>query len=262
MKDKVVVVTGGARGIGAALAHRAGAEKPRGVVVADIDLPQAELVAQSLRDESVPALAAHADVTNREDVERLVGQTEEAFGAIDVLFSNAGVASGAGLHAATSVWSHSWQVNVLSHVYLAQTVIPGMARRRAGQIVITASAAGLLGIPGDAPYAITKSATVAFAEWLAMTYRPRGVTVRALCPLGVRTELLMPGLQSGHPAALAVAESAEILEPADVADAAVKSLTRRGFFIFPHAEVAALHVAKAADMDGWLEQRNISRTRS
>lgn len=258
LNGKVIVVTGAARGIGAALALRFCREKPRGIVVCDIDVENAELVAGQLRDNGVPAVAAFADVGRKEDADRLVALTVEEFGPVDLLCSNAGIATGMGIHAPSAVWARAWSVNVLAHVHLAQAVLPSMSRRRSGHILITASAAGLLGLPGDAPYAVTKSAAVALAEWLAVTYRRVGVRVSALCPLGVRTDLLMPGARAGHPAARAVTEHGAILEPSAVADTVVAGLAEECFFIFPHGDVGPLHAAKATDPDAWIRRQCVA----
>lgn len=255
LADQVIVITGGAHGIGAALALRFGAEKPRGIVVSDIDLENAELVATQVRDAGVPAIAFPADVGLKDDAERLIAAAESEFGPVDLLCSNAGIATGMGIHAPGMIWERAWSVNVLAHIHLAQAVLSSMSRRRSGHIVITASAAGLLGLPGDAPYAATKSAAVGLAEWMAVTYRHVGIKVKVLCPLGVRTNLLMPAIRAGHPAARAVADLDVILEPAEVADAVVAGLAEDAFFIFPHKDVGALYATKAADPDAWIERR-------
>ena len=255
--NKVIVVTGGARGIGAALAERFAGERPSGVVVADLDGDTAELVARRLRADGVPALGVHTDVTVRSEAEKLIATAEAEFGPVDLLCSNAGIATGAGIHADDAAWQQAWSVNVLGHVHLAQAVLPGMCRRRAGHILLTASAVGLLGLPGDAPYSATKSACVALAEWLAVTYRSKGIKVSALCPLGVRTGLLMPAVRAGHPAARAVARYGGILEPAEVADAVVAGLADGSFFIFPHDEVGSLYAAKAADPESWIQRQAV-----
>ncbi|WP_394617226.1 SDR family oxidoreductase [Lentzea sp. JNUCC 0626] len=256
LAEKVVVITGGARGIGAALARRFGQDKPRGLVISDIDLPAAELVALQLRDAGVRALAVRTDVGVRYDAERLIATAQREFGEVDLLCSNAGIATGMGVHAPTSIWNRAWSVNVLAHVHLAHALLPSMSRRRKGHVVITASAAGLLGLPGDAPYAATKSAAVAVAEWLATTYGHLGIKVQALCPLGVRTDLLMPSVEAGHRAARAVTDLDVILEPEEVADAVAAGLDEDGFFIFPHREVGALHAAKALNTDAWIERQS------
>jgi NAD(P)-dependent dehydrogenase (short-subunit alcohol dehydrogenase family) len=137
-------------------------------------------------------------------------------------------------------------------VYAARAVLPGMLDRGAGYLLHTCSAAGLLTSPGDAPYAVTKHAAVAFAEWLAVTYGASGIRVSALCPQGVRTPMLTDGLDIGHPAARAVAAAGEILEPEQVADAVLAGLAVERFLILPHPEVADYQRRKAADPDRWI----------
>jgi NAD(P)-dependent dehydrogenase (short-subunit alcohol dehydrogenase family) len=250
--DKSVVITGGGRGIGAALATRFAKETPRGVIVSDIDLPAAQGVAAQLRATGVPALALRTDVTNPADIAELVALAEREFGGTDLLCSNAGISSGMGVHAVDAQWTRTWNVNVMAHVHLVQALLPGWVRRREGYMVITSSAAGLLGLPGDAAYTVTKHAAVGLAEWLACTYSHLGIKFSALCPLGVRTEFLMPGVEIGHPAARAVADSGPIIEPADVAEATVRGIADERFLILPHAEVGEMQQRKVADVDAWI----------
>ncbi|RZS34100.1 NADP-dependent 3-hydroxy acid dehydrogenase YdfG [Herbihabitans rhizosphaerae] len=252
LRDKAVIISGAGRGIGAAMARRFAEESPRGVVVADLDGAAVAAVASSLRERGIDAVPSRMDVTRREQAHGLVEIAEREFGAVDLVCSNAGVATGLGVHASDDDWSRAWSVNVLGHVYLAQAALPGMVLRRGGHLLITASAAGLLGLPGDAPYSVTKHAAVGLAEWLAFTYRPSGVGVSTLCPLGVRTELLMPGLALNHPAARAVADAAPIIEPADVADAVVDGLADDRFLILPHGEVGEMYARRAADPQEWV----------
>ncbi len=252
---KSVVITGAGRGIGAALARRLAVERPRGIVVSDIDETAAEATAALLGEQGCPVLAVGADVSRGDQVERLVAAATDAFGPVDVAISNAGVATARGLYAADQDWETAWSVNVMGHVRLAKAVLPGMVRRRTGYLVLTASAVGLLGLPGDAPYSVTKHATVGLAEWLAFTYRARGVQVSALCPLGVRTGLLMPAVENGHLAGTLIEEAAPIIEPAEVAEAVVRGIADERFLILPHPEVAAMHAAKAADPDAWIAER-------
>ncbi|SDD93364.1 SDR family oxidoreductase [Actinokineospora iranica] len=249
---KTVVVTGAGHGIGAALALRLAADSPRAVVVSDIDLAAATEVAERVRARGVTAVAVHADVSDPAQCRELIARAERDHEAADIICSNAGVATGLGLHAGEAQWAKSWSVNVLAHVHLAQAAVPGMSRRRGGYLLITASAVGLLGLPSDAPYTVTKHAAVALAEWLAYTYGHLGIGVSALCPMGVRTDFLMPGVAAGHPAARAVAEFAPLLEAADVADAAVAGMAEERFLILPHAEVGEMHARKAADPDSWI----------
>jgi NAD(P)-dependent dehydrogenase (short-subunit alcohol dehydrogenase family) len=246
------LITGAGRGIGAALALRFAAEKPRGIVVSDIDLDAVRTVAGQVADHGVRAIALRADVAEVDQVTELVRVAQQEFGSLDVVCSNAGIATGTSLYARKESWARAWDVNVMGHVHLAQAVLPGMAIRRDGYLLITASAVGLLGLPGDAPYSVTKHAAVGLAEWLAFTYLPRGVRVSALCPLGVRTDLLMQGVDAGHPSAQAVLAAGPVLEPVDVAEAVVTGLDSERFLILPHPEVARSTVAKATDPDAWI----------
>ena len=113
----------------------------------------------------------------------------------------------------------------------------------------------LLGLPGDAPYSVTKHAAVGFAEWLAFSYRPRGVRVSALCPYGVRTGLLMPAIEAGHIAGDSISQAGPILEPAEVAESVVTGLADERFLILPHPEVGRMYSRKAADPDAWIAEQ-------
>ncbi|WP_436497864.1 SDR family oxidoreductase [Actinokineospora sp. HUAS TT18] len=259
---KSLVITGAGRGIGAALALRLAKEQPRGVVVADLDELGAQRVAAQVRDLDIPAIGVRVDVGDKTEARGLIELAVREHDGVDIVCSNAGIATGMGIHAGEQDWAKAWSVNVQAHVHLAQAVLPGMARARSGHFMITASAAGLLGLPGDAPYSVTKYAAVGLAEWLAFTYGSVGVHVSALCPLGVRTELLMTGLDAGHTAARAVANYAPILEPEDIAEAAVLGIAEDRFLILPHPEVADLYERKAADPQAWVTaQRAASRAR-
>ena len=254
LAGRVIVVTGAARGIGAALAGRFGAEGAAGVVVSDLELADAEVVAAGIVAQGGKAIAVQADASSKDDLKALVLATKDAFGTIDLFCSNAGVAFGTGVHASGEQWAKSWAVNVMQHVHAAQLVVPAMARRGEGYLLITASAAGLLGAPGDAPYSVSKHAVIGLAEWLALTYRPKGIKVSALCPLGVRTALLEPAVLAGHPAALAIAAQAPMLEPAEVAEAAVQGVRDEDFLILPHESVRERYARKAQDPGRWIDE--------
>jgi NAD(P)-dependent dehydrogenase (short-subunit alcohol dehydrogenase family) len=171
---------------------------------------------------------------------------------VDLFCSNAGVAFGKGVEAATGDWDLAWRVNVMAHVLAARAVLPSMLERGEGYLLHTCSAAGLLTNPGDAPYTVSKHAAVAFAEWLALTYGDRGVHVSALCPQGVKTNMLLRGLEERNAAARAVAAAGELLEPDQVAEAVVEGLDAERFLILPHPEVATYFRRKAEDPDRWL----------
>lgn len=246
VRDKVVVVTGAASGIGRALARRFAAEGASGVVVADLDEAGAAAVAKEIGPRAVPV---HVDVSSEEQVATLA---DTPFGPVDLFCSNAGISAAHGLEASEQEWHSLYAVNVMAHVYAAHAVIPSMIDRGGGYLLNTCSAAGLLSCPGDAPYAVTKAAAVAFAEWVAIHYAPKGIKVSVLCPLGVQTAMLEKGIGSDHLAFKAVYASGAILDPADVATAVIDGLDAERFHIFPHPEVAEFVHRKAEDTDRWL----------
>ncbi|HEX6500010.1 MAG TPA: SDR family oxidoreductase [Micromonosporaceae bacterium] len=254
----VVVVTGGAGGIGTALARRFAAEQATAVVVADLDRAAAERVASQCS-----GLGMGVDVTDEDQVRHLVDTVLDRYGRIDLFCSNAGVTTGAGVDADPVEWARAWNVNVMAHVYAARAVLPSMLARGSGYLLQTCSAAGLLTAVGDAPYTVTKHAAVGFAEWLAITYGDRGIRVSAVCPQGVRTPMLTDGLAAGHVAARVTAAGGEILEPEQVAEAVVEGLAEERFLILPHPEVAEYVRRKATDPDRWLTaMRRLSASQS
>ncbi|MBO3752367.1 SDR family oxidoreductase [Streptosporangiaceae bacterium NEAU-GS5] len=246
VQDKVVVVTGAASGIGRAMARRFAAEGAAGVVVADLSREGAEAVAAE-----IGGLAVRADVSIEDEVRALVDAAEGTYGPIDLFCSNAGVITGMGLDATDEDWSRTLAVNTMAHVYAARAVVPRMAERGGGYLLNTCSAAGLISCPGDAPYAVSKAAAIAFAEWVAIHYRPQGIKVSVLCPQGVRTGM-MTGNDQEHLTARAVSASGAILEPEDVAQIVIEGLESERFHIFPHPEVAGFVKMKADDYDRWL----------
>ena len=251
LKDRVVVVTGAARGIGRALATRFITEDPRAVVMADIDGAEVERVATSIGCSGI-----RCDVAREDDVKRLVEEVESKHGRIDVLCSNAGIAVGGGPETSTDEWQRIWDVNVMSHVYIARHVLPGMLARNDGYIVGTVSAAGLLNHLFAAPYGVTKAAALSFFEWLAIAHGDAGIRVSCLCPQGVKTDMLArERSQLGIDFLTGGA-----LEPEAVADAVVQGIAEERFLILPHAEVADYFRRKADDYDRWL--RGMRRLRS
>jgi NAD(P)-dependent dehydrogenase (short-subunit alcohol dehydrogenase family) len=242
LADKVVIVTGGGHGIGAALCRRFAAEGAKAVVVADIDAAAGERVASEVR-----GLFVRTDVTRQSDLQRLVDEVISRHGAIDLFCSNAGIAIDGGAETPDAEWQRCWDVNVMAHVFAARAVLPRMLARGEGYLLQTVSAAGLLTHPHSATYAVTKHASLAFAEWLAIAYGDRGIGVSALCPQGVRTEMLRRAAAGGRTFLL---DSA--LEPERVADEVVKGLAAERFLILPHPEVAEYFRRKATDYDRWI----------
>jgi NAD(P)-dependent dehydrogenase (short-subunit alcohol dehydrogenase family) len=248
---KVVVVTGGATGIGRALCRRFASEGARAVVVADIDAAGAEAVAGE-----IGGWAMAADVSREAHIVRLVAEVLEQYDGIDLFCSNAGIIIEGGVETPDDEWQSIWSVNLMAHVYAARAVLPGMLERGGGYLLQTVSAAGLLSQIGSAPYAVTKHAALALAEWISITYGDRGIGVSVICPQGVRTNMLLRPRPGGESFLVAGA-----LEPEQVADAAVEGLAEERFLILPHPEVAEYFRRKAIDYDRWLRgMRRLQKT--
>ncbi len=248
LKDKTVLITGGAHGIGRALAERFGREGAA-VAVADLEIDAAREVAAQVGG---PAL--EADVAREDDVRRAVRETEARLGPIDLLCSNAGVAfsDSPGWMATSQTneqWERIWKINVMAHVWGARAVLPGMIRRGSGYLMHTVSAAGLLNQIGDASYSTTKHAALGFAESVAITHGDQGIKVSVLCPQAVATRMFT---SEEHSAAADAASADGVLSPEEVAEAVVRGLEAEGFLILPHASVAKYMSRKTSDYDRWL----------
>lgn len=254
IKDKVVVVTGGANGIGRAMCLRFAAEGARLVVVVDVDEDNGFKVMQQI-EEGRGAFVA-CNVAKEDQMKFLFDTVGEVHGGIDIFCSNAGIGVAGGPEAADKLWKRSWEVNVMAHVYAARLALPRMLKRKEGYFVQTVSAAGLLTQIGSAPYSVTKHAALGFAEWLAITYGDQGIRVSALCPQGVRTNMLLKAEFAGGSFLLDTA-----IEPEQVAEAVVQGIAEEKFLILPHPEVAKYFQNKANDYERWLRgMRKLQRT--
>ncbi|HEV7731152.1 MAG TPA: SDR family oxidoreductase [Candidatus Binatia bacterium] len=241
LRDKICVVTGGASGIGRALAERFTAEGAKRVVVVDRDADGVRAVASA-----VGGVGMTADVSSEDDLRRVIEDTESQHGPIDLFCSNAGILTIGGAEVPTAEWQRIWDVNVMAHVFAARHLVPRMLARGGGYLLNTASAAGLLSQVGSAPYAVTKHAAVAFAEWLAITYGDRGIVVSVLCPQAVRTKMTEDFENGG------VAGIDGMLEPSALAQVVVEGLSDERFLILPHPEVAEYVRRKGEDVDRWI----------
>jgi NAD(P)-dependent dehydrogenase (short-subunit alcohol dehydrogenase family) len=250
LDGKVIVVTGGGSGIGAAMARRFAAEEPAGLVIADIDLEAAQHVA-----DQTGGVAVACDVSDAGSNRELILGTEDRFGPIDLFCANAGIGIVGDEQSDPVVWERMWQVNVMSHVHAARHLIPGWLARGEGYLLATVSAAGLLTNLKAAQYSVTKHAALAFAEWIAVTYGDAGIKVSALCPQFVNTPLL-----DGSEAFKALGAH-HTLEPEEVAEVVLSGLREERFLILPHPEVEGYFQNKANDYDRWIGgMRKLQRT--
>ncbi|MGG7608976.1 SDR family oxidoreductase [Streptomyces sp. ZG43] len=235
-----IVVTGAAGGIGAALAERFVREGAR-VVVNDLDETRTKEAA-----ERTGAIPVWGDASTVVDAARDV-----LGGTVDTWCANAGLTSPGTEEAEEEIWAAAWDVNVMAHVRAARALLPGWLERGQGRFVSTVSAAGLLTMIGAAPYSVSKHGAYAFAEWLSLTYRHRGLKVHAICPQGVRTDMLTAAGSAGD---LVLAPTA--IDPEDVADALLTGIAEDRFLILPHPEVAGYYAARAKDPERWLGSMN------
>jgi NAD(P)-dependent dehydrogenase (short-subunit alcohol dehydrogenase family) len=240
VEGRVAVVTGAAGGIGAALAALL-AERGAHVVTTDLDGAKVDV---------------RADISQTDDIERVLAFAQRRFGPVDLYCANAGVPGAQGLGDSDEEWAHTIDVNVMAHVRAARILVPQWLARGSGYFVGTASAAGLLTQIGAAPYSVTKHAAVAFSEWLSVTYGDRGIGVSCLCPMGVNTNMLNTGLESDDDGealgANVVAAAGDILEPETVAERVLEAIEGETFLVLPHPEVLEFFRRKGTDYDRWL----------
>jgi NAD(P)-dependent dehydrogenase (short-subunit alcohol dehydrogenase family) len=236
MRNAGVVVTGSGGGIGAALARGFAARGAR-VVVNDLDAGKARAVAGEIGGVAVPGDASDVVPAARDALD----------GTIDIFCANAGIAPTGGPEAEDAVWDAAWDVNVMAHVRAARELLPDWLERGSGRFVATVSAAGVLTMVGSAPYSVSKHAALAFAEWLSVSYRHRGIEVHAVCPQGVRTDMLRGTGRTGEQVLVPGA-----IEPEQVADAVMTGIDEGRFLILPHPEVGRYYAHRANDPDRWL----------
>jgi len=240
IKDKIVVVTGGASGIGKALCARFAREGAKLVVCADLNGDGAAKTAKE-----VGGVAFTVNVGKEDDIKHLIDTVEKEHGPIALFCSNAGIGIGGGAEASNEGWQRIWDVNVMAHVWAARHLIPRMIARGGGYLLNTASAAGLLSQIGSAPYAVTKHAAVGLAEWLSITHGDDGIKVSVLCPQAVRT-----AMTAGNPEGVASIDG--MIEPDAVAEACMRAIEKEEFLILPHPQVLDYMRRKTADYGRWL----------
>jgi len=242
LSGSTAVVTGAGSGIGRAIASRLAASGVR-VVVNDLDADAAQASATE-----IGAVPISGDAASEAGVEALITAALAELGRIDMYVANAGIGTTQGLDATEDDWARSWEVNVMAHVRAARRLVPDWLERGEGRFVVTASAAGLLTMLGDAPYSVTKHGAVAFAEWLSATYGSQGIDVHAICPLAVNT----PMYENSGPLK-PVLDRDPVLDPPAVAEALIDAITNGRFLVLPHPQVTDYYAFRAADPDRWLK---------
>jgi NAD(P)-dependent dehydrogenase (short-subunit alcohol dehydrogenase family) len=248
LTNKVIVITGGANGIGLALARRFKQAGAKHITVADLDGDKVQAAAKELG-----GLGIKCDVSREDDIRNVVAQTEKTAGPIDLFCSNAGIAVSDpdfenAVSAPDAVWERNWRIHVMAHVYAARALLPGMIARKQGYFLNTVSAAGLLSQIGSGTYSTTKHAAIGFAEHLAITHKDHGIKVSVLCPQAVRTAML--GDSESDAGKSAAVDG--VLTPEQVAEAVMQGLDKESFLILPHPQVAQYILKKASEYDRWI----------
>ena len=247
---KIAVITGAASGIGAALARRFHAEGARAIAIADVQVEALNEVAKG-----IGALAIPCNVARESEIQNLVARVEAELGPIDILSSNAGIARLGDEDVPNEEWQLNWDIHVMAHVYAVRAVAPGMVARGSGYLIHTASAAGFLSHIQSATYATTKHAAVAFAEWVAIKYRDKGIRVSVLAPQAVRTPM------TDRPDGASVASVDGMIEPEQLADCVIETMAREEFLMLPHPMVRDYMERKVSNIDRWLEGMNRWRSK-
>lgn len=240
LKDKIIVVTGAASGIGRAMCIRYAEEGAKYIACVDRDMKGAEETAAMMG-----GTAYQVDVSIKDQITGMIDHVEAQVGPIDLFCSNAGISVAGGVEVEDDAWQRIWEINVMSHVWAARHLVPLMTKRGGGYLLNTASAAGLLNQVGSAPYGVTKHAAVGLAEWLALTYGDQGIKVSVLCPQAVRTEMTR-----GHEDHVAAIDG--MMEPGPVAEACVQTIRDETFLVLPHAEVLGYMRKKTENYDRWI----------
>lgn len=248
LKNKIIVVTGAASGIGRAMCLRFAEEGARHIACVDLDMVGAEATAKM-----IGGTAYQVDVSIKDQITGMIDMVERDIGPIDLFCSNAGISVTGGVEVEDDAWQRMWDINVMSHVWAARHLVPRMAARGGGYLLNTSSAAGLLNQVGSAPYGVTKHAAVGLAEWLAMTYGDQGIKISVLCPQAVRTEMTR-----GHEEHVAAIDG--MMEPGQVADTCVQAIRDETFLVLPHPEVLQYMRNKTDDYDRWIRgMRKLNR---
>ena len=247
---KVVAVTGGGQGIGAALAERFASEGAH-VVVLDVNVESGHAVAEAIGGRFI-----RCDVGNRAQLDTAIETIEAEQGPVDLFCSNAAIFGGDGstglAETTDALWESAIDINLMSHVWAATKLVPLMEARGGGYFLQVLSAAGLITGPSTLSYTVTKHAGIGFAEWLSINHRHNGIGVSCLCPTAVATpQLALPATNEEDERIRA--QLGLIQTPEEVADITIRGLEKETFLILPNERVGTSFLHKAQDYDRWLD---------
>ena len=231
------IVTGGSRGIGTAIAQRLGQEGCNVVVNCRRDTPEARAVLAAIESGGAQAVLALGDIRDEEAVESVARTAVEAFGGIDILVNNAGIWLGSRLKdAKASEWREIMETNLLGTMLMTRAALPHLTESPRGRIIMLSSVIGMIGFPGDTAYATTKAGLIGFTRSLAKEVAKRGVTVNAVAPGYIATEMTASVPEKGRDLMLSTIPLGRIGTPEEVA-AAVAFLAAEGDYITGHVLV-------------------------
>ena len=238
IKNKVIVVTGGAGGIGLAIAKEFLNHDPKIIILADISF-------ENKHDTHEKLINKKCDISNEVEINALIDQVNNEFGLIDIFCSNAGILTLGNEQSSNEDWNKNWNLHVMAHVYAAKKLIPDMVDRGSGYFVNTSSAAGLLSHIDSVTYSTTKHAAIGFAEWIAITYGKQGIGVSILCPQAVKTNMT-----EGRENEVSALDG--MMEPETVALEVIYAVKNEKFLISPHPEVEGYFQNKAKNYSRWI----------
>ncbi len=225
LEEKVAIVTGAARGIGEVIARKY-AENGAKIVIADVNISKAQEVAEEISENyDTEAIAVETDVSNSEDVDKMVNKTVEKFGKVDILVNNAGIfSSGSIVDQDEEDWDKVIDINLKGQFLCTQRVVQEMLEQGKGRIINIASISGETGWNADDPaYCASKGGTIALTKELSCELTPKGITVNAVSPGHIKTEMTEPLLDEDDHYRASVEEipKGRMGKPEDIAGASL-----------------------------------------